>query len=202
MREEMAAGSSFVWFAAGRLVPAKDFPNLLRAFRLVRAANPDAQLWIAGAAPAPVSQRVKHGDNFAGDFVGVAASVRGAHEQVHWLGLRRDMPALLDAADAFVQASAWEGMPLAVGEAMAMAKPVIATNAGGTREIVGETGTIVPTKDSDALAAAMLDLMRQSEERRCVLGQAARTRIAEGFSMDTRAHEWEALYGTVVDARD
>ena len=57
---------------------------------------------------------------------------------VRWLGLRRDMPALLDAADAFVSGSAWEGMPLAVGEAMAMAKPVVATDVGGVRELVGE----------------------------------------------------------------
>jgi glycosyltransferase involved in cell wall biosynthesis len=198
MRGEMAVGSSFIWLAVGRMVPAKDFPNLLRAFNLVRAANPEAQLWIAGAAPAPELQSVKNGDHSGGDFAGLSAFVPGIHEQVHWLGLRRDMPALLDAADAFVQASAWEGMPLAVGEAMAMAKPVVATDAGGTREMVGDTAIIVPTQDSDALAAAMLDLMRQPAERRRTLGEAARTRIAEGFSMDVRANEWEALYGKVA----
>ena len=49
-RESMSAGSAFIWLAAGRIVPAKDFPNLLRAFEAVRAEQPDAQLWIAGEA--------------------------------------------------------------------------------------------------------------------------------------------------------
>ena len=70
------------------------------------------------------------------------------------------MPALLDAADGFVLASAWEGMPLAVGEAMAMEKPVVATDVGGVRELVGDAGVIVPAKDPEALAKAMLALMR------------------------------------------
>ena len=65
------------------------------------------------------------------------------------------MPALLDGADAFVSGSAWEGMPLAVGEAMAMEKPVVATDVGGVRELVGDAGVIVPAKDSEALASAM-----------------------------------------------
>ena len=70
------------------------------------------------------------------------------------------MPALLDAADGFVLASAWEGMPLAVGEAMAMEKPVVATDVGGVRELVGEAGVIVPAKSPESLAQAMLALMR------------------------------------------
>ena len=67
---------------------------------------------------------------------------------MRWLGLRRDMPALLDAADGFVSGSAWEGMPLAVGEAMVMEKPIVATDVGGVRELVGDAGAIVEAKDS------------------------------------------------------
>ncbi len=97
---------------------------------------------------------------------------------VRWLGLRRDMPALLDAADGFVLASAWEGMPLAVGEAMAMEKPVVATDVGGVRELVGEAGVIVPAKSPESLAEAMLEMMRRTGEERRKLGLAARERIA------------------------
>src|ERR1019366_8978335 len=118
---------------------------------------------------------------------------------VRWLGLRRDMPALLDAADGFVLASAWEGMPLAVGEAMAMEKPVVATDVGGVRELVGEAGVIVPAKSPDALAESMLDLMRSTPEARGVLGRAARERIATRFSIDAKADEWEALYRAVLE---
>jgi glycosyltransferase involved in cell wall biosynthesis len=69
----------------------------------------------------------------------------GLNGALRWLGLRRDVPALLDDADAFVLSSAWEGMPLAIGEAMAMAmdKPVVATNVGGPRERVGDCGVLV-----------------------------------------------------------
>jgi glycosyltransferase involved in cell wall biosynthesis len=111
------------------------------------------------------------------------------------------MPGLLDAADGFVLSSAWEGMPLAVGEAMAMEKPVVATEVGGVRELVGEAGVIVPPRDSDALAAAMLDLMRRTPEERRALSRCARERIESNFSMDSRADEWEALYRRVLERK-
>lgn len=194
-REEMGAGSSFIWLAAGRMVPAKDYPNLLRAFRLVRASVPETQLWIAGA---PADAQLKRLPNGESAYVTGFVTEHGSMHQVRLLGLRRDMPALLDAADAFVQASAWEGMPLAVGEAMSMQKPVVATGAGGTCEMVGDAGVIVPAKDSDALAAAMLDMMRRSMEARRALGQAARKHIVQQFSMDARADEWGALYRSIL----
>ena len=108
------------------------------------------------------------------------------------------MPALLDAADGFVLASAWEGMPLAVGEAMAMEKPVVATDVGGVRELVGEAGVIVPAKSPERLAEAMLEMMRRTDEERRKLGSAARERIAAHFSIDAKIDEWEALYGKLL----
>jgi glycosyltransferase involved in cell wall biosynthesis len=198
VREQMGAADHFIWLAAGRHVPAKDFPNLLRAFQLVHETFPQAQLWIAGAL-ADVS--MKPYPDVASRSVSGFDTDPGTMGQVHLLGLRRDMPALLNAADGFVQSSAWEGMPLIVGEAMAMEKSVVATDAGGTREIVGERGVMVPIKDSVALATAMLELMRRTEESRLALGRAARTRIVQQFGMDARADEWEALYRSIVEAR-
>ena len=189
---------NFIWLAAGRVVPAKDYPNLLLAFHKAREVWPDAQLWIAGA---PADAKVKRTEDGKTLFVSLTAVEHSCLEQVHWLGLRRDMPALLDAVDAFVQPSAWEGMPLAVGEAMAMEKPVVATDVGGTRELVGDAGVLVGPKDADALAAAMLAMMQQSVESRQALGRAARARIAGRFSMNAKADEWEALYRAVLDAR-
>lgn len=187
MRSAMSAGGEFIWLTAGRNAPAKDFPNLLRAFALVRVARPDAQLWIAGE----------------GDVTGVKRASgliveSGSFEKVRWLGLRRDLPALFDAADGFVLASAWEGMPLVVGEAMAMEKPVVATDVGGVRELVGDAGVLVPASDSEALAGAMLGLMEQSAEDRQKAGRAARERVGSQFNMNARADEWEALYRDVL----
>ena len=187
MRAMMGATGEFIWLAAGRMVAAKDYPNLLRAFALALTACSDTRLWIAGEASAREFSKVR----------GLVAEL-GLDDSLRWLGLRRDMPALFDAADGFVSSSAWEGMPLAVGEAMAMEKPVVATDVGGVREMVGEAGVMVPPKDSDALAAAMLDLMRRMPEDRCALGCQARERIASNFSMDARADEWEVLYRTLL----
>jgi glycosyltransferase involved in cell wall biosynthesis len=187
MRAEMGANAGFIWLTAGRIAPAKDYPNLLRAFALVRASRADARLWIAGEASGGESSKVR----------GLAAEL-GLQESIRWLGLRRDLPALLDAADGFVLASAWEGMPLALGEAMAMQKPVVATDVGGVREFVGDAGAMVPPKDPGALACAMLEQMLSAPQDRRALGLTARARIQGSFNMDAKADEWEALYRTIL----
>jgi glycosyltransferase involved in cell wall biosynthesis len=185
IRKEMGVGDEFIWLTAGRIAPAKDYPSLLRAFVLVRTAVPSACLWIAGESLG------------AGSAV-IHALAADLGASIRWLGLRRDMPTLLDAADGFVLASAWEGMPLAVGEAMAMEKPVVATDVGGVRELIGETGLIVTAKSSESLAEAMLEMMRKTSDERRKLGMAARERISARFSMDAKIDEWEALYKKVL----
>jgi glycosyltransferase involved in cell wall biosynthesis len=187
MREEMGANGEFVWLAAGRIVAAKDYPNLLRAFTRMTADCSDTRLWVAGEGNA----------NDLSDLMKLADEL-GLRGRVRWLGLRRDMPALLDAADGFVLASAWEGMPLSVGEAMAMGKPVVATDVGGVRELVGDAGVIVPAKSPEGLAEAMLEMMRRTDEERRRMGMAARERIVANFSMDAKADEWELLYREVL----
>jgi glycosyltransferase involved in cell wall biosynthesis len=192
--DQTGGNEDFIWLTAGRIVPAKDIPNLLRAFAVVRSTHPEAQLWIAGEW---VGTKEKRGNGFVSGFVVEHGSLNG----VRFLGLRRDLPGLLDAADGFVLASAWEGMPLALGEAMSMEKPVVATDVGGVLELVGDAGMIVPAKDSNALAAAMLSIMQLPAEERRTLGSAARDRIRNEFSMDTRADDWEALYVALLQQR-
>jgi glycosyltransferase involved in cell wall biosynthesis len=182
--------STFLWLAVGRIAPAKDYPNLLRAFAQVRAGRPGIRLCIAGE---PASDKLAPLQSLADEL-----NLAGA---VHWLGLRRDVPALLDAADGFVISSAWEGMPLAVAEAMSMEKPVVATAVGGVSELVGDAGMVVPSHHPDALAAAMLDVVQRSREERCALGRAARIRIVQQFSMDANADRWEALYRELLANR-
>jgi glycosyltransferase involved in cell wall biosynthesis len=191
-REQMGvSGDEFVWLSAGRVADAKDYPNLLRAFAQLWAVHPNARLWVAGAStPEQLRELTK------------MAALRGVETVVRWLGLRRDMPALMDAADAFVLSSAWEGMPLVVGEAMAMEKLVVATDVGGVRELVGDAGLIVPAKNANALSAGLQQTMALSEDARCQLGRAARARIMEQFNIERKADEWEALYSTVLGLRD
>lgn len=195
VRDEMNAEDAFLWLAAGRIVPAKDYPNLLAAFARVKAEIPGAQLWIAGEA-------MHKSEAPRENTPGVKSLAAAPESGVRWLGLRREMPALLDAADGFVLASAWEGMPLALGEAMAMEKPVVATDVGGVRELAGDCGIIVPAKDPQALAQAMLNLMRSPPADRLDRGRAARRRIQSHFSIAARAAEWEALYRNVFEERE
>jgi len=178
-RTQFGAGKTFVWLAAGRVTEAKDYPNLLEAFRRVREAEVNVELWVAGEG----------GERMA------------AQPSVRWLGLQRDMAALFDAADGFVLSSAWEGLPLAVGEAMAMEKPVVATRAGGVAELVGECGVLVETRNAEALAAAMSGVMRADDKTRGELGQSARKRVEKLFSWDAKVVEWERLYERVIEHR-
>lgn len=188
VRGSLGAGEDFVWIAAGRLVEAKDYPNLIYAFSQLRIASGRTQLWIAGGGDAEY-----------------AASLRELSEAlelgnvVKWLGVRSDLPALLDAADAFVLSSAWEGMPLAVGEAMAMEKPVVATDVGGVRELLGEGQQLVPAGKAGALAQAMFQLTKLGAEEREAMGREGRERILSRFNMDSRAEEWERVYEFLVN---
>jgi len=190
LRAAMGVAEKFVWLAAGRIAPAKDYPNLLRAFSLLNENSQPAELWIAGEGAGGEAERVRE-----------LTAELGLNGRVRWLGLRRDLPALLDAADGFVLSSAWEGMPLALGEAMAMEKPVVATDVGGVRELVGEMGLVVAAKSPVGLAAAMRATMKQRPEERQAVGWAARQRIQGYFAMDAKACAWEELYRSVVEGR-
>lgn len=186
-RSRMIANDGFIWVAAGRVVPAKNYENLLRAFAWVRQTKKQGQLWIAGEGSGGYAERMRA----LGGELGLNGSIR-------WLGLRRDLAALFDAADGFVLSSAWEGMPLALGEAMAMEKSVVATDVGGVRELVGDCGTVVPAGNSAALAQAMLEVMRGAPPGCRRIGQAARRRIIKRFGVDANGDSWEALYRSVL----
>lgn len=187
LRESLGADDEFVWLAAGRIAAAKDYPNMLQAFACVLESHPEAFLWIAGQGSEEQETQVR-----------TQLAILGLGHCTQCLGLRRDLPALLDAADGFVSSSAWEGMPLAIAEAMAMEKPVVATDVGGVRELVGETGLLVPSRNPEALADAMLQLMRKSEADRLTIGRSARSRIQVRFNIESRVEEWETLYRSYV----
>jgi glycosyltransferase involved in cell wall biosynthesis len=182
MRSDNGLGTAFLWLAVGRLAPAKDYPNLLQAFAQIRTLHSTALLWIAGEGNPAL---------FAGE------PAKGAE----FLGLRHDIADLLDAADGFVLSSAWEGMPLAAGEAMAMEKIVVATDVGGVRELVGDAGLIVPPKDSRALAEAMLKAMAMLEMERKTMQCDARRRIQMHYSMPVKAEQWDSFYNDVFPGK-
>jgi glycosyltransferase involved in cell wall biosynthesis len=191
----------FVWIAVGRLTPAKDYPNLLRAFAQAPEACAAAPLWMPGR---PLDARlwiVGYGDAAYEEELRAIALTLGIEDRVRWLGVRHDIPALLDAADGFVLSSAWEGMPLAMGEAMAMQKPVVATDVGGVREMAGQAGWLVPSGNPGALAETIGRVMALSDRDKAQIGKAARARVLELFGMEAKTQEWEELYRAMISMR-
>jgi glycosyltransferase involved in cell wall biosynthesis len=119
----------------------------------------------------------------------------GLTDRVHLLGARSDVPRLLSAADAFVLPSLWEGLPMALLEAMAAGLPVIATSVSGTRQVVedGRTGILVTPADSNALAQAISRVVADAALRGR-LGRAARAHVRAEFSVDRQALRHLKLY--------
>lgn len=169
----------------GRLVKEKAQATLIDAFSRLEVGF-DTQLLIVGDGP-----------------------LRGALEQliqdynlsgrVHLTGARKDIPALLNAADLFVLSSDVEGMPLALGEALACGLPVVATDAAGVTDLLGEFGEIVLRGDPATLAAAMRRALA-SDLSDANAQAARRAHIASRFSLEAIAREWLGRYANLIGA--
>jgi glycosyltransferase involved in cell wall biosynthesis len=167
---------------AGRLAEQKRVGDLLKALDLLQHVQPDVVTLIAGDGPLRDHlEETAHGYHLDG--------------RVHFLGHREDVPRLLAAADLLVLPSAYEGLPNVVLEAMQLAKPVVATAAPGTTEVVvdGETGLLVPIGDVTGLTRSIRDLVRDPALARR-LGEAGRARAAAGFGADAMIAHFAELY--------
>lgn len=119
----------------------------------------------------------------------------GLDNNIKFLGLRKDIPQLLSSFDVFVLPSLWEGLPVAVIEAMAAGLPVVASRVDGVPEIVvdGETGLLVPSKDPKSLSNALLVLL-SNPDKRFETGLLGRKRVGEEFSVEAMVRKFDALY--------
>ena len=127
--------------------------------------------------------------------------VRNNHlqDQVFFLGYREDIPNLLSSCDIFVLPSLYEGLPLTVLEAMAAAKPVVASNISGINEVVvdGKTGLLVPPENPGALASAIESLIANPDFAK-ELGQAGRNRVEENFTAYIMVKRISDLYAELA----
>jgi glycosyltransferase involved in cell wall biosynthesis len=144
-------------------------------------------LWIAGEGP----QR---------EALERLVQERGVGSQVSFLGRRDDVADLLGACDIFVLPSRHEGLGVAALEAMAVARPVVATHVGGLGEAVlhQQTGLLVPPDDAAALRATLARLMREPGLCRS-LGAAGPARIAQRYQAEAMVEAYERLYFEVLE---
>ncbi len=175
---------AFVFLFAGRLAEQKRVSDLLDALDLLQHVEPGVITLIAGDGPLKKNLLER-----AGAFNLVES------KRVRFLGLRDDMPRLLDAADALVLPSQYEGLPNVVLEAMQFGKPVVATAAPGTTELVvdNETGILVPVGQPRELCRALRAIARDREHG-LRLGEAGRTRVRNQFSARAMIDAYSALY--------
>lgn len=165
-----------------RFTPQKDHRTLLAAIPVVLARQPRARFAWVGTGP--LAGRLRW-----------AARAAGVGRSVRLLGSRDDVPDLLAAADLFVLPSRFEGLPLALIEAMATGLPVVATRVCGTEEAVehGRTGLLAESRDPESLARAILAVLT-SLDRGAALGAAGRERAAQAFGADRMVRQTLALY--------
>jgi len=136
------------------------------------------------------------------DEVRQLAAGLGLADAVHFLGERPDVPDLLNAMDIFVLPSYSEGLSLALLEAMAAGKPVVATAVGGTPEVVteGDNGLLIPPRDAAALAGALERLLADPALAQR-LGANARNHVRAHFSLDRLGREINEIYGELVEQK-
>lgn len=190
MRKEMNLNEKFVWLAVGRLVSQKNYYCLLRAFKKVIVGRKDAILLIAGGGELE-NELKKLADNLL------------LNDSVIFLGVRNDINKLMNVADAFVLSSDFEGFGIVLVEASLSELPVVATNCGESSEIVknGETGYLVPIKDSEALAEKMLEMMNLSELERRKMGEKGREYLANQYDLEKIVDKWISLYQKLLEKK-
>jgi glycosyltransferase involved in cell wall biosynthesis len=179
---------AFIVVGLGRLVPIKGFDLLARALPALIAQIPSARVLLVG-------------DGAERAHLGAIAASMGVAERLRMTGETTDVASYLAAADVVAVPSRNEGMGRVIVEAMALGLPVVATTVGGIPDVVtdGECGRLVEPEDTDALAAALIELGRDPALRR-KLGEAA-VRRAEAFSTAVASEKLLAVYATLVRAK-
>lgn len=171
----------------GRLNIAKDFPNLLSAFAIIPNKTNKIKLWIVG-------------DGELREHLRAEAVKLKIEDNTRFLGAQRNIADWLNAADLFVLPSAWEGFGLVIAEAMACEKIVVATDAGGVKEVLGDLGYLVPIRSPQLLASAIQRAFALSVAESAEIGKKSRARICELYSMDQIVSKWISLYTSPNDS--
>ncbi len=186
LKEELSIDVQTPFFlAVGRFHDAKDYPNLIRSFLYLKSNNifkeKNPKLLIAGDGEGrlEIEQLIQDLE---------------LETDIILLGRRDDIAALLNMADFFVLSSKYEGLPTVIIEAMACETYVIATDCGGSAEIMGDTGTLVPIQDSHTLSDAMVHVLTLDNASIVSNNKKARQRVENLFSLTSSVNHWIEIY--------
>ena len=184
---------SFVIGTVGRLQDVKDQASLIEAFALLCAARPAqrARLRLAVVGDGPLRERLAQ-----------KAQDAGVTDLVWFAGARNDIPELMRSFDVFALSSIAEGTPVTLLEAMACARPVVATAVGGIPEVVqdGVNGALVPASNPQALAEALGRYVDDSA-RVAAHGASARLNIERHYSVAAMVSAYTTLYDRLCNSK-
>lgn len=180
--------SEFIICSVGRLSPEKGQRILLSAFKLVLQKNENVRLWLIG-------------DGADGENLKTMALDLGVSERVRFWGIRSDIPELLGQVDLLVQASHYEGLGIAIQEAMAIGVPVVASRIGGIPELIehGKTGVMFPVGDVGALADEIVKVIEIDRAERDRVVRRARQFVENRFSKQAIVNQLSDLYVRTIN---
>lgn len=188
VRHELGLGPGPLVGSLGRLVPQKGHEDFLDAMAMVSRRIPDVQGLVVGEGPLGRALRTR------AESIGVASSTR-------FLGVRRDLADLLSALDVLVIASNLESIPILLFEAMALARPIVATTVGGIPEVVEDKqhALLVPPRDPVAIARA-IEAVLEDPGASAAMGRRARDRVIQQFDVQDCIDAVVQSYRDVVTA--
>jgi glycosyltransferase involved in cell wall biosynthesis len=181
-----APNSLCLAFPATLAGPLKGHETGIRAVARLVHSGIETDLWLCGDVPSGVSPAFYHS-------MQQLASELGVQKHVHLLGYRDDIESVMARSDIVLLPSHTEGLPRSLMEAMALARPVIATRVGGIPELVrdGIDGSLIDPGDVEALARAVRALSDPLTRQR--MGQAGQRRVRERFSLHRQAQAFTAI---------
>ncbi len=188
VRDELGIGDDTpVVGLFGRYVPHKDHRTFVSAAARLIARLPEVRFVLCGDGI----------DRENAELTGWIEDA-GMRDCVFLLGVRTDVPRLAATLDVATSSSRSESFPMVIGESMACGVPCVVTDVGDSRRLVGDCGRVVPAGDPDALAASWQEMLCMSPGARRELGEAARRRIEDNYSLPVIAERYQSLYEEVL----
>lgn len=178
--------NDLMFLAVGRLHEAKDYPNLFHAIEILLKQDDEHKnihLFVVGD----------------GDLKPELEKLlidKKMNNQVHLLGRRNDIPQLMSAANLFVLSSSFEGFGLVVAEAMACNTFVVGTDCGGVKEVMGDTGILVPPRNSVDLAEALMRAINLPADEVIQNNMKAIEHVNKNFDLQIIVEKWLELYAS------